>query len=227
MAWRISACSAKGGACKTTTVIGLAATWMTRNKRVVVADIDPNQVAYHWIKDSEALAGIEVVRVPTDVPTIEDLIEKYDGACDVLLMDVLGGDSDIMTLCAANSTLTLIPMNDSPLDARQTIRTLERIQQADLAIREKRGRGIPHAVLMSRADPGTTVYKILRDEVEKAAAPVLDAVIHARVIHKEAAYIGSSPILMDAKHPAAREIAGLADEIEALIAANELAHQEA
>lgn len=71
----------KGGSCKTTTAVNLAATLSERRKRVLLVDLDPQASASKWLGvrgDGKSLLGaftedgtLESLILPTDVPGVD------------------------------------------------------------------------------------------------------------------------------------------------------------
>lgn len=211
----ISVVSSKGGACKTTTVACLAAEYDKANRRVLVIDADgPQHHATKWLRGSDTLAGIDVITGPDSLPaTIERHMDDYD----VVLIDIIGADTATLSIAAANADLVIVPTNDSPLDTDGVIRTTAHLHQIE---RELAGRGLgrslPYRVLLCRTEPGTTLYRLLREEIIASGARLFQSEVRRRVVYKEAAYLGSAPCHLGDRQARA-EMAALCSEIDDLL----------
>lgn len=211
----IAVVSSKGGACKTTTAVCLAAQYDQAGARVLVVDADgPQHHATKWLRGGEDLAGIAVVTGPGSLAAcLEQHVDKYD----IVIVDIMGADTATLSIAAANADLVIIPTNDSPLDTDGVTHTVTRLGQIEAEL-ASRGlpRRLPYRVLLSRVEPGTTLHRLVREEIVASGAPLLATEIRRRVIYKEAAFVGSAPCHLD--DPRARdEMAALHAEIDALL----------
>jgi chromosome partitioning protein len=67
---------------------------------------------------------------------------------------------------------------------------------------------------MTQIIRGSVIARHMRQEMEAAGYPLLDAEIHHRVAYAETALMGSTPSLSQVRGAAAREIAALAAEVD-------------
>lgn len=213
MAQVIAVAQTKGGAGKTTTAICLAAHWASRGEKVAVIDADgPQHHATKWLNASDEgspLKAITLSTAPADLPTeIGRLAEDHDR----VLVDMIGADADVVTYALANCDVALVPVQDSPLDVDGAITTWRRIGQAEQA----RGRKIVARIVLTRTQPTTALYDAIRDQLRAAGLPLAGAELANRVAYKEGMLQGATPTLLAPRSPAAREIAQLARELEAL-----------
>ncbi|WP_404381457.1 ParA family protein [Caenispirillum salinarum] len=211
----ISVVSSKGGACKTTTAVCLAAEAARRGQRVVVIDADgPQHHATEWLRGGVNLRAIDVVIGPSSLPAaVQSGIERYD----TVIIDIMGADTATLSLAVANADLVIIPATNSPLDVDGVERTVARLRQVEAELAAKGIAGpIVHRVLLSRTEPETTLYRLIKTRLTENALPLFDAEIRRRVVYQEAAFVGSAPPYMaDAR--AAAECAALYDEAVAVL----------
>lgn len=209
----IAVAQTKGGAGKTTTAICLAAHWVRAGDRVAVIDADaPQHHATKWIggaDEDSPLRSITLITAPADLPAeIARLAEDHDR----VLVDLIGADADVLTYALANCDIALVPVQDSPLDVDAAITTWRRIGQAEKA----RGQKIVTRIVMTRTQPATALYDEILKQLRQAGLPLATAELANRVSYKEGMLQGATPSLLAPRSPAAREIAQLARELEAL-----------
>lgn len=69
---RLVVANAKGGSCKTTTAVSLAAAWAARGRRVLMVDLDPQASATAWLGGSGD--GEELFQVLTERRPLADVV---------------------------------------------------------------------------------------------------------------------------------------------------------
>jgi chromosome partitioning protein len=169
----ISVCSGKGGSCKTTTAIGLAAVISDRHK-ILVVDTDP-QGSLSWVAE-QADASFDVAQ-ETDLKTLEKL--RDIGGYKALICDTpqgLSGKS--LGLLVKLSDYVILPSTISPLDIRELTRTAHQVIKP---IRT------PYKVLLSRVDArrlgeAETLLQSLADE----GFPAFKGIVRNRVAFERA-----------------------------------------
>lgn len=211
----ISVVSSKGGAGKTTTAVCLAAEASRRGQRVLVIDADgPQHHATEWLRGAVDLDAIDVTTGPSSLPTaVQAGIEQYD----MVIIDIMGADTATLSLAVANADLVIIPATNSPLDVDGVERTVARLREVEAELTAKGIAGpIAHHVLLSRTEPETTLYRMIKTRLTDTALPIFEAEFRRRVVYQEAAFVGSAPSFMtDAR--AAAECAALYDEVVAVL----------
>lgn len=215
MSYVISVASTKGGACKTTTTVCLAAQYAHGGARVLIIDADgPQHHASTWLRDSDDLAAIDIVTGPESLAAT---LDRRAGDYDIVIIDIMGADTATLSIAVANADLVIVPANDSPLDTDGVMHTVARLRQIE---DELAGRGIarrlPFAVLLSRTEPDTTLYRLVRDEISASGAPLMATEVRRRVVYKEAAFIGSAPAHLSDRR-ARTEMQALKEEVDALL----------
>jgi chromosome partitioning protein len=71
---------------------------------------------------------------------------------------------------------------------------------------------------MMQTTRDSVIARHIRSELTEAGFPLLESELVNRIVYGEAALFGATPSMTEPRGAAAREIAALADEIEALLA---------
>jgi chromosome partitioning protein len=77
--------------------------------------------------------------------------------------------------------------------------------------------------LLTQTTRDSVIARHIRGELAEAGIPVLAAEMANRVAYPEATLWGATPSLISWKGPAAREIAAIADELDAVLGAKQAA----
>ena len=169
----ISVCSGKGGSCKTTTAIGLAAVLCDRHK-ILVVDTDP-QGSLSWIAE-QADAGFDVAQ-ETDLEALGRLrdIAGYKALiCDT--PQGLSGKS--LGLIVQLSDFIVLPSTISPLDIRELTRTAHQVIKPI---------GTPYKALLSRVDARRiTEAQAVQESLRAEGFPVFKGIVRNRVAFERA-----------------------------------------
>lgn len=160
----------KGGTGKSTTALVLGTTLAQKGYNVSVIDADPRQVVAHWKYDGRSRNPVHVVRDVTE-RTILKTVEDRSKVDDVVLIDLEGTASLLMSRAISRSDLVLIPMQAAALDARGATEVLELIQQEEHSFRRK----IDARVVFTRTTTAivTKIEKKIRSELDKNEKPYL------------------------------------------------------
>jgi chromosome partitioning protein len=170
----------KGGSGKTTSAILLAEQIALSGGRVAVLDLDPNANILGWFNARQA----EGRSAPFNVharPQAEDtvvLIDSLNGTADYLIIDLEGSKDQIVTYALSRTDLCLIPMDGSPMEARQAAQAVRLIETTGSMIRSR----IPYALLFTRTNAAfqTTDERDVRHEMEQNTIPTLPVRIAKR-----------------------------------------------
>jgi len=140
--------SSKGGAGKSTAAILLGTELAHAGARVTMLDCDPNHSLTLWAGKGTRPANIETVTDVTE-STIVKLIKQHDHDGRIVVVDLEGVASRMVSRAISQADLVLIPMRATILDATVGARSLALIAEEEEAL----GRRIPHAVVftMTRA----------------------------------------------------------------------------
>jgi chromosome partitioning protein len=140
----------KGGSGKTTSAMLLAEQIATAGGRVAVLDLDPNANILAWARAREAQGR----RVPFTVharPQAEETVELIDSLApeaDYLIVDLEGSKDQIVTFALSRTDLCIVPLDGSPMEARQAAAAVRLVQTTASMIRAP----IPYALLFTRTN---------------------------------------------------------------------------
>ncbi|MBL4844088.1 MAG: ParA family protein [Planctomycetes bacterium] len=207
----------KGGVGKTTLSMNLATYWHRQQKRVVLIDADPQRSSERWAARAEACLGKGVlpsVHPCADGTEIEEACERLRKSHERIVIDTPP------SLTAQNSVASAIQCADLVvLPIRPSILDLDSLGDVRRLI-EAESKDTPVLVVVSLARASWSATREVRHSVEKLGYPCAKTVIHERASHARAALTGSLWSLPPAtRRPATGEVAALAAEIDALLAA--------
>jgi chromosome partitioning protein len=111
----------------------------------------------------------------------------------------------------------LVPVKPSPFDVDRMLDTLSILTD------RPDGRRPLFRCLLTQTTRESVISRHIRNELTEAGVPVLTAEMQNRVAYPEATLWGATPSLISWKGPAAREIATIADELDAVIGAKQAA----
>jgi chromosome partitioning protein len=140
--------SPKGGSGKSTASILLATELAYAGAETVILDCDPNRSISVWAQRGKIPARISV---ESDVgeSQIVRTIKNQDADGRIVIVDLEGVASRLVSRAISQADLVLIPMRATTLDATIGVRALALVQEEEEAL----GRSINHAVVftMTRA----------------------------------------------------------------------------
>lgn len=140
--------SPKGGAGKSTTSVILSTELAFAGAQVVLLDCDPNKSVSMWSERGDLPSNIEVL---SDIGEAEIIkaIKKHDQDGGVVIVDLEGVASRLVSRAISQADLVLTPMRATTLDAQIGVRALALIEEEEEAL----SRTIRHAVVftMTRA----------------------------------------------------------------------------
>lgn len=171
MIWSII--NAKGGVGKTTAAILLAAALHETGRMVRVKDADPQGSASSWAECT--LSNADPLGFPVEPANKATLQHLVAGPEEVVIIDTPPGNGDIITAAIRAADLVIIPTDTSGLDMARTWET------HDAAA------GTPRVVLLSKAEPNTSLFKEGLDLLANdSQTQLVDHVIPKRQVIKRA-----------------------------------------
>jgi chromosome partitioning protein len=207
----------KGGAGKSTTSLVLGLTLAERGASVTVVDADDNQPLVTWAQGRAQ--QISVLGGVTD-STFVSMVDKESASKDLVIIDLEGVATRIMSRAIMRADLVLIPVQPSKLDAQQAGRMVSLIRQEEEILR----RPIPFRIIMTRTSEAvpTKTTKSLLTEMAKNGIPALRTHLHERVAYKALFERACSLTELDPKEisgvpQAVRNADALADEVTDLL----------
>lgn len=201
----IAVLNQKGGAGKTTIATHLAMGLHLAGFTVTFIDTDPQGNARDWaaIREHHPFPVIGI-----DRPTVDKDIRALAPA-DFYVIDGASQVSDLMVSAIKAADFVLIPVQPSPLDIWASVDAVElvktRVEIMDGKLRA--------ALVVSRADPRTTLSREVVGQLEKFGLPILATQIFQRVIYPGSAVSGQTAMEVDPEHKGSKEMTALMDEV--------------
>jgi len=163
----------KGGSGKTTSAMLLAEQIAISGGRVAILDLDPNANILAWAQTREE-QGRDVPFQVHARPQAEETVELIDGLsndADYLIIDLEGSKDQIVTFALSRTDLCIIPLDGSPMEARQAAQAVRLVQTTANMIRAK----IDFALLFTRTNAAfqSTDERDVRQEMELNNIPTL------------------------------------------------------
>ncbi|CUX65755.1 Protein virC1 [Agrobacterium tumefaciens str. Kerr 14] len=150
----ITCCSFKGGAGKTTALMGLCSALAAVGKTVALFEADENRPLTRWKENAtrhNAWDPACEIFVADELPLLEAAYEEAEAQkFDFALADTHGGSSDLNNTIIASSQFLLVPTMLTPLDADEALATYRYV--IELLIAE--GLTVPAAILRQRVPVG-------------------------------------------------------------------------
>lgn len=144
----VTVASPKGGAGKSTTSVILGTELAYAGAEVVVLDCDPNHSVTIWSQKADLPPRI-AVKSDVGESEIVRTIKQLDADGRIVIVDLEGVASRLVSRAISQADLVLIPMRATTLDATIGVRALALVQEEEEAL----GRPIRHSVVftMTRA----------------------------------------------------------------------------
>jgi chromosome partitioning protein len=205
----IAIASAKGGCGKTTLAILLAAELALDGYRVALLDSDLNQHASAFGARAR-IAGLTIVADITEANVLAALREA-EAHQDAVVIDLPGGSSTLALKALQRSQFVLVPAQASLPDARDAMKTIAQIDDAQDLARTP----IARAIVWSRLLPGfeSRAARHVRQTVETNGVPVLDAALMERAAFREMHISGEVPRQSEPGGAPAGNVAALTREV--------------
>jgi chromosome partitioning protein len=160
----------KGGAGKTTTAVHLAY-WLSKQKSVVVVDVDRQKSSSNWVK----FLNIDY-RIVSDPDELFDLLPPLAEEYEAVVVDAPGNLREIVSVLLDRCDLALVPCKQSGLDLHSTAETLKLIKQRQEIRQDK-----PLAALfLNQAKKGTVLLRESVQILQESGFPVLESVVYDR-----------------------------------------------
>lgn len=176
----ITFCNPKGGSGKTTSAMLLAEQIALSGGRVALLDLDPNANIVGWVEARREM-GRDIPFTVHARPQAEDtvaLIDEIDGRADYLIIDLEGSKDQIVTFALSRTDLCVIPLDGSPMEARQAAQAVRLVDTTSRMIRTRIG----YTLLFARTNAAfqTTDERDVRQEMETNNIPTLPVRIARR-----------------------------------------------
>jgi chromosome partitioning protein len=211
----ITVATMKGGSGKSTLASCLAVYWHLRGRRPTLVDADPQRSIMRLAARERALGGVAVIEDASE--GVAAMAQRVAHERGLVIIDTPGFRSRTTLDCLAAADFLLVPVKPSPFDVDRMLDTLSTLtDRAD-------GRRPLFRCVLTQTTRDSVITRHIRSELAEAGLPVLTNEMTNRVAYPEAMLWGATPSLTNWKSPAAREIANIADEVDGLIGAQQVA----
>jgi chromosome partitioning protein len=173
--------SPKGGVGKSTCAVLLASEFAQMGAEVVVLDCDPNKSLSRWASRGTP-SGVTVL---SDIGRSEIVptIRKADGDGRIVIVDLEGVASQLVSRSISQADLVIVPMGATALDAEIGSEALALVREEEEAL----GRSIRHAVVLTKTSAAvkSRIQKELEDQLRAAGIDVIEPSLVARAAFSE------------------------------------------
>lgn len=211
----ITVATMKGGSGKSTLASCLAVHWQLRGRQPTIIDADPQRSIARLAAREKALSGVPVVEDATEDGW--QTAQRAAATRGPIIIDTPGFRSQSTLAFLGITDLVLVPVKPSPFDVDRMLDTL------NILINGVSGRRPVFRCVLTQTTRDSVIAKHIRSELTEAGFPVLKNEMTNRVVYPEAALWGATPSMIDAQGPAARDIAAIAKEIDAIFDAQRTA----
>lgn len=202
----ITFANSKGGSGKTTSAMLLAEQIALAGGRVAILDLDPNANILAWTeaRNSEGRGVPFAVHARPQAEETVELIDGLAGEAEYLIIDLEGSKDQIVTFALSRTDLCIIPLDGSPMEARQAAAAVRLVQTTSNMIRTP----INYTLLFTRTNAAfqTTDERDVRQEMEINAIPTLPVRIAKRApytrIFRDGVLLAELPDIVTAEHAA-------------------------
>ncbi|MBX4971066.1 conjugal transfer ATPase VirC1 [Rhizobium binae] len=176
----VTCCSFKGGAGKTTALMGLCSALATEGKTVALFEADENRPLTRWKENAtrrNTWDPLCEIFIADEMPLLEAAYDQANGRnFDYALVDTHGGSSELNNTIIASSNLLLVPTMLTPLDADEALATYRYI--IELLLGESLV--VPTAILRQRVPVSRLTSSQRAISEMLSALPLTDTPMHER-----------------------------------------------
>jgi chromosome partitioning protein len=189
MAAVVSLASAKGGCSKTTLAVGIGVELALDGYTVVVLDADLNQHASKFGEKAN-VPNFTVTGEVNEGNILQHMKAVYNQA-DMVVIDLPGGSSMVAVKALTKSHFVLIPTQHSILDARDAMKTVAQVDDAQELGRYQ----IRRSLIWTRVMPGfeSMAARRVRADMEDIGVPIFESVLMNRAAFQEMFLRGEVP----------------------------------
>ena len=205
----IGVLSQKGGVGKTTLSLNIASHYAGLGRRVLLVDADPQGSALAWSSARSEPPLFPVIGMAK--PSLHRDLPGIAADYDVTVIDGAPRVNDLGRAAILASDLVLIPVQPSPFDVWAADDTVQLVQEA-----QQFKEGLHAAFAINRKIVNTAIGRDVASAFEGSPFPVLASAISQRVVFAECVGRGLTVREAAPGGEAAREIAALCAEIDAI-----------
>lgn len=211
----VTVATMKGGSGKSTVASCLAVYWHLRGRRPTLIDADPQRSIMGLAARERALGGVAVIEDATE--NAVKTARRLSSQGGLVVVDTPGFRSQTTLDCLAATDFLLVPVKPSPFDVDRMLDTLGFLTD------RPDGRRPLFRCLLTQTTRDSVISRHIRAELTEAGLPVLRSEMQNRVAYPEASLWGATPSLISWKGPAAKEIAAIAEELDAVLGSQQAA----
>lgn len=199
----ITCSSFKGGAGKTTALMGICSSFASKGRRVALLEADENRPLTRWKENSVAIGSWDDncdVFIADELAALETAYEaaQKDGY-DYAIADTHGGSSELNNTIIASSDFLLLPSMLTALDIDETLATYRYVVELMMV----EGLNIPTAILKQRVPLGRLTLSQAAASDLLGQLPQFDQPMHERdafaamkqrgMLHRTIAILSGNP----------------------------------
>ena len=165
----------KGGAGKSTSSVLIGTTLARKGARVKIIDTDKNADLLGWYGQGKSHISVTGnVRDEDFIPLLDKAAHEHD----LVIVDLAGAATTVMSRAILRADLVLIPMQPGALDAKHAARMVGLIQQEEQVIRSH----IPFRIMLTRTNEGvpTRATKKIMEQMQAKGLPFLQTQVAQR-----------------------------------------------
>jgi chromosome partitioning protein len=184
--------SPKGGVGKSTCAVILATEFARMGAEVTVLDCDPNKSLTRWA--SHGLPKGITLRSDIGRSEIVPTIRAADGDGKVVIVDLEGVASQLVSRAISQADLVIVPMQPTALDAEIGSEALALVKEEEEAL----GRTIRHAVVLTKTSAAvkSRVQRELEQQLREAEIDLINPPLVARAAFSELFAYGGDLVSM-------------------------------
>ncbi len=173
--------SPKGGVGKSTCAVLLASEFARMGVEVTVLDCDPNKSLSRWA--SHGMPAGVTLKSDIGRSEIVSAIRKADGDGQIVIVDLEGVASQLVSRAISQADLVIVPMQPTALDAEVGSEALALVREEEEAL----NRSIRHAVALTKTSAAmkSRVQKDLEQQLQDAGVDVIEPSLVSRAAFAE------------------------------------------
>lgn len=183
--------SPKGGAGKSTSSVILSTCLAQRGAKVCIIDTDESQACIDWKNGSNSNVSVVSAR---SVSALQDEVTKQGEHNDLVVIDLEGAATRLMSHAVMLADLVLIPMRSGGQDAKRAWDMIEMVKETEAALRRR----LPYNVFLTcTGEIKSRSYRKLVAEIEQKGVPRLATELYQRAPFNEIFIANKSIYEMD------------------------------
>lgn len=200
----------KGGACKSTTSVCLAAALEADGLSVLLLDSDKQGTSSDWHALATSLEHPVVPSMQILRPVLHKEVPRMD--YDVVIIDGPARNEGMTENGIDAADLVIIPVQPSPFDIWATKELIDTVKEK-MESREGTERPLKAVFLVTRAAPRTKLGRAVRGALEAYELPVFKTIVRNAQDYPNTMANGQTPLNLRKGSPTRLEVLALKDEV--------------